>query len=260
MPKRTSYAQGTPSWVDLQTTDQQAAKLFYGELFGWTFDDQPINEQATYSMALKDGELVAAVSAQPPEVAAQNMPPFWNTYVTVDDVDAATAAAEQAGGQVYMQPFDIMEAGRMSTVADPSGAVVNFWQANQHAGATLVNEPGALIWNELLTDDAEAAYPFYDAVLGLKTETSDMGGMPYTVFKVGDDMVGGSMAPPMEGVPNHWHVYFAVAEMGAALDKARQLGATVINGPMPTPIGPMATIKDPQGAIVSLFQPAGQSE
>ncbi len=258
MPKRASYAPGTPSWVDLQTTDQDAAKSFYGELFDWRYDDQDMPQGGAYSMALKDGELVAGISPQQPGAAAQGLPPTWNTFITVDDVDAATVAAEAAGGQVYAQPFEIMGAGRMSVVADPSGAVVNFWQAKGHIGATIVNEPGSLIWNELLTDNGEAAYAFYEKVLGLTTEKSDMGGSPYVVFKLGDDMVAGSMAPPMAGIPNHWHVYFAVQAMEPALEKARQLGGSVLNGPMPTSIGPMATVSDPQGAVFSLFEPSGQ--
>jgi hypothetical protein len=192
-------------------------------------------------------------------MVAQGVPPFWNTYIAVDDVDAATAAAKGAGGQVMMEPFEVMEAGRMSVVVDPSGATVNLWQAGQHIGASLVNEPGTLIWNELLTDNGEAAYAFYGDVLGLTTEVSDMGGNPYTLFKAGGEMVGGSMPPPMEGILNHWHVYFAVEHMDPALETARRLGAKVINGPMPTPIGPMATLSDPQGAIFSLFEPSGET-
>jgi hypothetical protein len=260
MPKRTSYAQGTPSWVDLQSHDQEGAKAFYGGLFGWQFDDQPMAQGPPYSMALKQGEPVAAIALMPSNMISQGIPPFWNSYISVDDVDATTEAAKAAGGHVVMEPFDVMSAGRMSVVTDPTGAVINFWQAGQHIGATLVNEPGTLIWNELLTDNGEVAYAFYDKVLGLKAEQSDMGGNPYVLFKVGDEMVGGSMAPPMEGIPNHWHVYFAVEAMEPALAKARQLGAKVINGPMPTPIGPMATVSDPQGAIFSLFEPSGQAE
>jgi len=255
MPKKTSYAQGTPNWVDLQTTDPEAAKSFYSGLFGWQFNDLPVPGGPAYSMALKDGELVTALSAQSPDNAAQGLPPFWNTFIAVDDVDAATKTAGEAGGKVLAEPMDVMDAGRLSVVADPTGAVVCLWQANQHVGATLVNEPGTLIWNELLTDDGETAYAFYGKVLGLTAEVTDMGTGPYTLLKVGDDMVGGSMAPPMEGIPNHWHVYFAVEDMEASLEKARQLGAKVMNGPMPTPIGPMATISDPQGAVFSLFQP-----
>jgi predicted enzyme related to lactoylglutathione lyase len=210
-------------------------------------------------MALKDGELVAGVSPQDADTISQGVPPFWSTYIAVDDVDAATERVHGAGGQIVMPPSDVMEAGRMSIVTDPSGATVGLWQARQHIGATLVNEPGTLIWNELLTDNGEAAYAFYAEVVGLTSELSDMGGNPYTLFKVGDDMVAGSMPPPMEGIPNHWHVYFAVEAMDPALEKARQLGAKVINGPMPTPIGPMATVSDPQGALFSLFEPSGQT-
>jgi predicted enzyme related to lactoylglutathione lyase len=257
MPKRTSYAQGTPSWVDLQTSDQDSAKAFYGTLFGWSFDDQPMPEGPPYSMALKNGDAVAAIAPLPQELAAMGAPPFWNTYISVGDVDAATARAKAAGGQVAMEPFDVMDAGRMSAVTDPGGATVCLWQANQHVGAGLVNEPGTLIWNELITDSPEASFAFYGEVLGLTSEASDMGDMAYTVLKAGDDMVAGSMAPPMENVPNHWHVYFAVANIDESLDKARELGAQVLNGPFAIPIGRMATLSDPQGAIVSLFEPAG---
>ena len=259
MPKRTSYAQGTPNWVDLQSSDPDAAKTFYGGLFGWQFDDQPMPGGPPYSMAIKDGESVAAIGPMSPDLAAQKVPPFWNTYIAVDDVNAATAAAKSAGGRVMMEAFDVVEAGRMSVVADPSGAIVNLWQARRHIGASVVNEPGTLIWNELLTDGSEATFAFYDKVFGLTAEVSEMGGNPYTIFKLGDDMVAGSMAPPMEGIPNHWHVYFAVEHIGPALEKALQLGGTVINGPMPTPIGPMATLSDPQGAIFSLFEPSGET-
>src|SRR5215468_3703236 len=177
MPERTSYTQGTPNWVDLPTTDQAAAKAFYAGLFGWTYDDQPMGaegEGQVYSMAMLRGHEVAAISSQPPEMAAAGAPPMWNTYLAVDSADEATAKVEAAGGKVGMTPFDIMDAGRMSFVIDPSGAPVALWQANQHIGATLVNEPGTVVWNELITDNP-AAVSFYEQVLGVTTTTADMG-------------------------------------------------------------------------------------
>jgi len=174
MPERTSYDQGTPNWVDLPTSDQAAAKTFYAGLFGWTYDDQPMGEGQVYSMAMLGGHQVAAISPQPPEMAAAGAPPMWNTYLAVDSVDDATAKVEAAGGKVAMAPFDIMDAGRMSYVMDPSGAPVALWQAGQHIGATLVNEPGTINWNELITSDPGAAR-FYADVVGLTTETMDMG-------------------------------------------------------------------------------------
>ena len=187
MPKKTEYAQGTPSWVDLQTTDQNAAKQFYSSLLGWSYDDNPMpGDGGVYSMATLNGETVAAIAPMPPG-APEGMPPMWNTYLAVDSVDAAVDKVGTAGGQVLMPAFDIGDAGRMAFVADPTGAAVGLWQANQHIGATLVNEPGAVIWNELITDKPDSALAFYEAVVGLTTATMEMApGQNYTLLKAGE--------------------------------------------------------------------------
>jgi len=257
MSTRTSYAQGTPNWVDLQTTDPQAAKAFYAGLFGWEFDDQPMPQGGAYSMAMLRGEPVAAIAAQSPEMKAAGAPPAWNTYLAVDSVDDAAAMVEKAGGQLAMAPFDVMEAGRMAFVIDPSGAPVALWQASQHIGARLVNEPGAVTWNELITTDPEAA-SFYTEVLGMTTSTMDMGTGEYTLFNVGDDMVGGSTPPQMPGVPNHWHVYFAVADTDATAAKVTAQGGSILAEPFDTPVGRIAVARDPQGAVFSFMTPAPQ--
>jgi predicted enzyme related to lactoylglutathione lyase len=253
MPARESYAQGTPNWVDLQTTDQAAAKAFYGEVFGWTYDDQPMDAGAVYSIAkIGDGQ-VAAIAPQSPELKAAGAPAMWNTYLAVDSVDDATAKVGPAGGTVAMEPFDVMDAGRMSFVLDPSGAPVALWQANQHIGATLVNEPGTVTWNELITDNP-AAVSFYEQVLGVTTTAMEMGADKYTMFQVGGKEVGGTLPPQMAGVPNHWHVYFAVADADATAAKIKQLGGSILVEPFDSPIGKMAVAADPQGAVFSLFQ------
>jgi predicted enzyme related to lactoylglutathione lyase len=239
--------------VDLQTTDQDAAKAFYGGVFGWTYDDQPMDAGAVYSIAkIGDGQ-VAAIAPQSPELKAAGAPPMWNTYLAVNSVDDATAKVAAAGGTVAMEPFDVMDAGRMSFVMDPSGAAVALWQAGQHPGATLVNEPGTVVWNELITDNP-AAMSFYEQVLGVTTTTVDMGEGKYTMFQVGGKEVGGTTPPRMAGVPNHWHVYFAVADADATAAKVKQLGGSVMVEPFDTPIGKMAVVADPQGAVFSLFQ------
>jgi len=255
MPIRTSYAQGTPNWADLQTTDQSAAKQFYASLFGWNYDDQPMDEGAVYSMAMLGDNTVAAIAPQPPELAAAGVPPMWNTYLAVDSVDDAVAKVGAAGGQVAMQPFDIMEAGRMAFVMDPGGAGVALWQANQHIGATLVNEPGTIIWNELITPDPSAAQ-FYEQVLGMTTSSMDMGEGAYTVFEVSGVQVGGTTPPQMEGVPTHWHVYFAVADADASARKVTELGGSILVEPFDTPVGRIAVARDPQGATFSIIQSA----
>jgi predicted enzyme related to lactoylglutathione lyase len=257
MTVRTSYRQGTPSWVDLQTTDQAAAKAFYAGLFGWTYDDQPMPDGPVYSMAKLGGHDVAAIAAQSPELAAAGAPPMWNTYIAVDSVDDTVAGVEAAGGQVAMAPFDVMDAGRMAFVLDPGGAAVAFWQAGRHIGATLVNEPGAITWNELITADP-SALAFYEQVLGVTTEKTDMGSGEYTMFLAGGEQVGGSIAPQMPGVPNHWHVYFAVADADAAAAKVSELGGSVLAGPFDSPVGRMAVLNDAQGAAFSIIKLADQ--
>ena len=256
MPTRTSYTQGTPNWVDLQTSDQDAAKAFYAGLFGWSYDDQPMGEGQVYSMAMLGGHQVAAISSQPAEMAAAGAPPMWNTYLAVDSVDDATAKVEAAGGKVAMAPFDVMDAGRMSFILDPSGAAVALWQAGEHIGATLVNEPGTLTWNELITSD-QGVFSFYTAVAGLTAAIEDMGdGQPYAVFKAGEAPVGGSMLPQAPGVPNHWHVYFGTADADATAAKAAELGGSVVVPPFDTPVGRIAVLSDPQGAMFSVIKNA----
>jgi uncharacterized protein len=259
MPERTAYAQGTPNWVDLPTTDQDAAKAFYAGLFGWTYDDQPMDGGAVYSLAKLGDHLVAAISPQPPEMAAAGAPAMWNTYIAVDSADDAAAKIGPAGGNVAMEAFDVMDAGRMVFALDPAGVPVAFWQASNHIGATLVNEPGTVTWNELITSDPSSA-EFYAKVAGLTTSTMDMGQGPYTLFMVGDQMVGGTTPPMMEGVPNHWHVYFAVEDTDASAAKVTELGGTVLVPPFDTPVGKIAVVQDPQGAAFSIMTPAPQPD
>jgi predicted enzyme related to lactoylglutathione lyase len=156
-----------------------------------------------------------------------------------------------------MAPFDVMDAGRMSFVMDPSGAPVALWQAGQHIGATLVNEPGTLNWNELLTSDPGVTR-FYSDVLGMTPNTMDMGIGPYTMFEVDGQPVGGTMPPQAPGVPNHWHVYFGTDDADAAAAKAAELGGSVVVPPFDTPVGRIAVLSDPQGAVFSVIKTAPQ--
>jgi uncharacterized protein len=258
MPQRSSYKHGTPCWTDLQTNDVDGAKAFYGALFGWTFDDMPTPMGAVYSMALVGSDTVAAIAPQPPMLVENNVPPMWNTYLAVDSADDAVAAASANGGTVLMAADDIPDSGRMAFVADPTGAAVGLWQAAGHIGATRVNEPNTLIWNELTTTDNAAAFPFYKAVAGIDAVESKMGDFDYTTLQIDGEDVGGATAPQMDGVPNHWHTWFAVSDAAAVTAAATNAGGSLLVGPMDIPIGTIATIRDPQGAVFSILQPPAQ--
>jgi predicted enzyme related to lactoylglutathione lyase len=261
MPERTKYAPGTPSWVDLQTSDPTTAKSFYRALFGWEYDDQPVGHDAdgnesVYSMATKNGKHVAAIAPLP----MPGVPPHWNTYVTVEDVDATAAQVPGAGGSVMMGPFDVMDAGRMAVIADPTGAMLCLWQATNHIGASLVNEHGTLSWEEVMTPDIPAATAFYAKIFGWEAAPVDMPGMEYTELKLSGRGVGGAMKPPMEGMPAMWGIYFAVDDTDKAAEIATANGGTVLQPPMDIPPGRMAVIADPAGAMFNVIKLANPGD
>lgn len=260
MGERTSYPHGTFCWVDNATTEQERAKAFYASLFGWTYDDRPVDDGVTYSMALLDGKPVAAIAPQQQDEAAAGIPPHWNSYVTVDDVDAASTRVDPVGGRLHMDPFDVMDAGRMTVVGDPTGAVFCLWQPKNHPGARVVNTPGSFCWNELGTRDAEAAQRFYSELLGWRFEQIPDIPVPYWTIWNGDRANGGMRLmgdeTPAE-VPPYWLVYFGVEEIDPTVLNAAGIGGQLI---VPkTPVGgenSFAVMADPAGAVFGLFEGA----
>ena len=259
MPERTSYEPGTPSWTDLSTPDIDKSLAFYGGLFGW--DATEGNEETGgYRNFLLRGKQVAGVMP----LQNEQQPPVWTTYIDTDDADTVNERVKANGGQVLMEPMDVMQFGRMGVYMDPTGAAFGTWQPNEHSGAEIVNEPGSMTWNELATRDPDAAKAFYTAVFDLGADDMDMGTMTYTVWKVGDDMVGG-MVPmsdqfPPE-VPPHWAVYFAVDDTDATVEKAQELGGTLTVPPMDIPnVGRFAVITDPNGTPFSVIKNAPQQQ
>lgn len=254
MGERSEYSPGAFSWTDLTTPDQAGAKRFYSELFGWEADDQDIGQGMTYSLMKLGGRDVAAVSPQPQQQREAGAPPVWNSYITVESADAALDRAREVGGTVHADAFDVFDAGRMGVVQDPQGAFFLVWEPKNHIGASLVNTPGALSWNELATPDLEAAGAFYGQLFGWTTEA--MPGEPrYRIIKNADGHTNGgmsSMAPP--GTPPVWLVYFGAEDVGGTLARVGELGGETLVEP--TSIGEAGAIgvaRDPQGAVFALY-------
>lgn len=257
MTTKSSYEPGSPCWIDLTSPDVDASKAFYGSLFGWESTDEYDDGNWIYSQLTKDGQVVAGLGAQQPEMAG--MPPMWNTYVATDDIDAVLGAVEAAGGTVMMPAMDVMDEGRMAVLADPAGAVVCLWQAGNHIGAELVNEPDTWAWNELLTRDLDTALAFHGDVFGWEFQAMEMPTGTYHVVAGGEDGgLAGMMGMPdgfPDQVPNHWVVYFLVADAEATLARAVELGGSVTHGPDPSGVGILAGVHDPQGGSFSIMQP-----
>jgi len=248
MGERTSYPAGTFSWVDLQTDDLDAAKRFYGELLGWSYNDIPIGDDSVYSMAQVHGHNVAGLGERQDE----SIPPHWNCFVTVEDADASAARAAELGATILAPPFDVFDAGRMSAFADPQGAVLSVWEAKESIGAGLVNAVGALTWNDLVTPDVEASAAFYSALFGWQiTEVEGSDGQYWSITNGG--RLNGGMLPIIEGGHPAWNLYFACDDVDATLAKANELGGETFMGPMDVPNGSrFAILRDPSGAVFSV--------
>jgi predicted enzyme related to lactoylglutathione lyase len=243
MGERTSHAPGTLSWTELVTSDAEAAKAFYTDLFGWTYDDRPVGDDTVYSMAQLDGRSVAALYRA-------DEPPHWNCYVTVESVDATAARVADLGGSVIVDPFDVMSAGRSATISDPSGAVFFLWEPGENIGAYQVNTPGSMAWNDLVTPDPDAAQRFYGGLFGWTfQELPNAGG--YRIIRNGERSNGGIF--PMAGSPPAWIPYFGHEDVDAVLGRVDELGARLVAGPMPVPSGQFAMLADPQGATFGVL-------
>ena len=253
MPLMDSYAPGTFCWADLGTPDARAATRFYSALFGWTAEDRPMGPDAFYTMFQLGGRPVAALY---PQEAPHQGPPHWLSYVSVASATEAAARTTSLGGTVLMEPFDVLDVGRMAMVQDPTGAVVALWAPRRHAGAGVIGEARAMCWNELGTTDTRRAGDFYTSLLGWSVETRSMGSFSYTTFSANGETRGGMMtiAPSWGRVPPHWLVYFAVRDCEGSAALCQSLGGTVRVPPTDiADVGRFAVLADPQGAVFAVI-------
>jgi predicted enzyme related to lactoylglutathione lyase len=258
MGTRTSYEPGTFSWVELVTTDPDDAKRFYGELFGWECEAHL--EDDAHTVARLDGKAVAGITEQPASQGAPGLPSSWVSYVTVASADGSAMRAGELGGTVHAAPFDLGGAARVAVVADPTGAAIGLWEARSSVGAERVNDPGCLTSNELATDDVDAASKFYRELLGWKIEEVDTGGGPRYWLIHGEGAVEGrnggmrELGRPGEGISPNWVPYFTTESVGKTLIRADELGGTTLMPATQIPAGTIAAVRDPQGAVFSIFE------
>lgn len=257
MPEITKYKHGTFCWPELATSDTAGAKKFYTGLFGWATQDDDVGGGMIYTMASLNGKSVGALYAITEEMKKMKVPPNWLQYVSVDDVDSSTEKAKKLGGAVTQEPMDVVDIGRMSVIQDPTGAVFALWQPKKVIGSQLINEHGAITWNELLTNNVDVAGKFYTDLFGWGSQTQDMGGFNYTSFANGDRPAAGMMAisKEMGDMPSTWMQYFAIDDCDKGADKVKALGGKVLDGPRDIPeIGRFAVVQDPRGAAFSIIK------
>ncbi|WP_374928989.1 VOC family protein [Kytococcus sedentarius] len=246
-------AQGSPIWTDLGTTDLDASRAFYRDLFGWDYtstgpefgDYQMIHDGQVGGMALNmgmDGEL------------DPSMPVWWTVYLAVDDLDAILPAVTEHGGTVHVPPMDVGSMGRMAIVAAPSGAAFGLWQAKDFGGFDTSGAPGRTTWFESLTREYDADAAFYRSVLGW--DNAPMGDegegaeMRYLTDRAGQAATAGlceATAWLAEDVPSFWRVYFRVEDTDETVATVQRLGGALLDGPVDSPFGRVATVADNLG-------------
>ena len=197
MAEVTSHPPGAFCWVELGTSDANAAKDFYTKLFGWSFTDNDMGPGGVYTIFKLKGRDVAAGYKLDP-VQMPGVPPHWMLYVATADADASARRASEQGGSVKAPPFDVMDFGRMAVLSDPQGGAFCVWQAKANTGIGIHNEPGAFCWGQLNTTDTAKAEAFYKGLFGWAAKTGSDGGMTYTEWLLGGTPIGGMMEKPKE--------------------------------------------------------------
>jgi uncharacterized protein len=252
MPPRDKSRLGEPCWIDLLTSDTDAARDFYEALFGWT-TTQTQEEHGTYITFWQDEDRVAGLTAQAP---GAEPPDAWVTYLSVADADATTAAARDAGAQILLEPVTVPGQGRLAFLTDPSGAAIGIWQSAEHTGYGRFGEYGTPVWHELSTRDFDAAASFYQTVFNWRlVPLSETDEFRYSIFGPEDDEVGGvfdARRTLPEGMPSSWVVYFGVPDVPEAAAQVAALGGRVIREPWDSEFGTFSQVSDPTGAVFLL--------
>ncbi|WP_353081510.1 VOC family protein [Tessaracoccus lapidicaptus] len=243
---------GAPIWIELYVPDLAPATTFYGELFGWRFNDMG-EEYGHYTLVTLGDDVVAGAMAMD-----QGMPALC-VYLATDDIRAVTARVREHGGQVLVEPMDIPGQGTMAFYADPTGAAIGAWQSPEVL-LQARNSVGASVWYELMTSDYQAAKSFYAHVFGWRLVPMGEQGGPfqYATNGEGDDAVAGlcdaSTFIPSEVPTSFWRVYLGVENTDAAIDKIKALGGELVDGPMDSPFGRLATVADDQGVMFQIIE------
>ncbi|MET7359261.1 VOC family protein [Streptomyces sp. NPDC005562] len=254
------YAEGVPCWVDAMLPDVAGGKRFYGELFGWTFDEGAGPEYGHYAQAYADGTPVAALAPK----ADGRMPTVWTVYLATPDAAALGERIRAAGGSMIREALPVGPYGTMALAADPEGAVFGLWQGGTHPGFGRRQRPGSYCWTEVYSRDKQLVDPFYEGVLGYRGFDLDLDGEEFRAWspagtELGPETAVGGRALLTDTasevrMPPHFLVYFAVTDTDAVAAAVPRLGGRIRRAPADTPYGRIAVLTDNQGATFAVLQ------
>lgn len=242
------WTAGTPCWVDLGTPDPEGARAFYTSLLGWEHEIGG-QEHGGYTVCSVGGTVAAGMM----RTAGPDQPTAWTLYFATDDAAATAEAVTAAGGQVHVAPVEVPERGTMVLFTDPAGVFTGAWQPATFIGSGLVNEPGALVWEDARSPEPDVTRAFLTTVFGISHDA--MNGLPdgYTTMKLDEPYPIGGVGPLFGAPVPHWVVYFGVEDVDDAVETVVRLGGTA--RPVDdTPYGRMTTVTDPWGAVFAIME------
>lgn len=256
-------------WYDLMTDDADAAQAFYGKIFGWIFEGSGVAGKVgrDYRTFNACGESIGGFMTLTEEMKSSGARPCWMGYINVDDVDASAKEITADGGSIHMEPQDIPQVGRFAFVSDPQGTLFYIMKptppadnpdATSEAFSRYKPRDGHCAWNELMTEDPEAASSFYADKFGWKNgEALDMGPIgTYQMLQTGDYTLGAVMKKPEEMPVSAWIYYFRVPDIDAAKKTIKANGGKTLHDAMEIPGGEFTlNAVDPQGAHFALIGP-----
>jgi predicted enzyme related to lactoylglutathione lyase len=252
MTERENVPPGAPCWIDLWTSDVDASRRFYAGLFGWEAQE-PSVEFGGYFMFTRHGVPVAGAMGDMGDTPADNT---WKVYLTTSDINETVAAGVSAGANFTFPPMPVADLGIQTVLNDSTGAALGAWQPIEFPGFMTLEEPGTPCWFELNARDYDAAVDFYQRVFHLEPKVmADSDDFRYASLVSGDSEVAGILDARGllgDGVTSNWVVYWQVDDISQSLSLVSTLGGRVIDGPVDSPYGPIATVCDPSGAVFKL--------
>jgi predicted enzyme related to lactoylglutathione lyase len=240
-------------WYELMTTDVAAATTFYSDVVGWNARDASTPDFA-YTLFAAGEDPVGGLMDLPDEARRMGATPRWMGYVGVNDVDVTADRIKRLGGAVHVPPTN-SNIGRIAVVADPQTATLAL--VERKPGRRQVAEPGKaghVGWHELYATDWRLAFDFYAELFGWQGAEDEIGpARTYQLISAGGHTIGGMFTKPATDPVPYWHFYFNAGDIDAAVERVRNSGGQVFEGPFEVGDNSwIARCADPQGAAFAL--------
>ncbi len=262
-PPAPAYLHGKWVWYELESTDPEKSKAFFGQLLGWQIEPQEMSGMK-FELVKSGGQDIATINAVEGKGKSH-----WVPFVSVPDVDATVKTVEEQQGKVVKPAADIPNIGRFAIVADPNGVEFAVFKGMK-GDPPDPQQPasGEFVWNEYLTKNKKqhtTALAFYPAAIGYTTSQMQMGEgkkkMPYDMLSFGEAPRAGVVSARPASLGGAWLPWVTVDDTDALVALAKQLKGKVLVKPNDIPsIGRAAVVADPTGAAIGLLRPAAPGE